>query len=258
MKKKLNHIQQKDCLKYLETVEDNSVDMILTDPPYFIGFDGGEGWDSQWKTERDYLKWCNHWTNHLVRVLKPNRMMIVWGTLKTDTFLKYKLMLSLFDQLRPQNEIVWSYNWGGRSKNNFARKHEYAWCYSKGDEFLFNDSDIRVERKVKKNLRTGKDYTQGTIPTCVWEKNNHTTSKDHCGWHPTTKNLDILQRMIKAYTNENDTVLDIFMGSGSTAIACKLSNRNYIGCELNNNYIKLMRERIDSYDTLSTVTQFLK
>ena len=258
MKKKLNHIQQKDCLKYLETVEDNSVDMILTDPPYFIGFDGGEGWDSQWKTERDYLKWCNHWTNHLVRVLKPNRMMIVWGTLKTDTFLKYKLMLSLFDQLRPQNEIVWSYNWGGRSKNNFARKHEYAWCYSKGDEFLFNDSDIRVERKVKKNLRTGKDYTQGTIPTCVWEKNNHTTSKDHCGWHPTTKNLEVLQRMIKAYSNENDTILDIFMGSGSTAIACKLTNRNYIGCETNKKYIKLMQERIDSYATLSTVTQFLK
>ena len=258
MKKKLNHITKKDCLKYLETVEDNSIDLVITDPPYFIGFDGGEGWDSQWKTERDYLKWCNHWTNHLVRVLKPNRMMIVWGTLKTDTFLKYKLMLSLFDELRSQNEIVWSYNWGGRTKNNFARKHEYAWCYSKGDKFLFNDSEIRVERKVKKNLRTGKNHTQGTIPTCVWEKNNHTTSKDHCGWHPTTKNLEILQRMIKAYSNENDTILDIFMGSGSTAIACKLTNRNYIGCETNNNYIKLSKERIDSYATLSTVTQFLK
>ena len=146
----------------------------------------------------------------------------------------------------------------GVYKDNFARKHEYAWCYSKGEKFLFNANDIRIERKVKKNLRTGKAHTQGTIPTCIWEKNNHTTSKDHCGWHPTTKNLDILQRMIKAYTNENDTVLDIFMGSGSTAIACKLSNRNYIGCESNNKYIKLMRERIDSYATLSTVTQFLK
>ncbi len=255
---KLNHITKKDCLKYLETIPDNSIDLIITDPPYFIGFDGGEGWDSQWKTERDYLKWCNHWTNHLVRVLKPNRMMIVWGTLKTDTFLKYKLMLSLFDELRSQNEIVWSYNWGGRSKNNFARKHEYAWCYSKGDSFLFNDSDVRVERKVKKNLRTGKDHTQGTIPTCVWEKNNHTTSKDHCNWHPTTKNLELLSRMIKAYSNENDTILDIFMGSGSTAIACKLTNRNYIGCETNNNYIKLSKERIDSYATNPTVTQFLK
>ena len=167
-------------------------------------------------------------------------------------------MLSLFDELRSQNEIVWSYNWGGRTKNNFARKHEYAWCYSKGDNFLFNDSDIRVERKVKKNLRTGKDHTQGTIPTCIWEKNNHTTSKDHCGWHPTTKNLEILSRMIKAYSNENDTILDIFMGSGSTAIACKLTNRNYIGCETNNNYIKLSKERIDSYATNPTVTQFLK
>lgn len=255
---KLNHITKKDCLKYLETIPDNSIDLIITDPPYFIGFDGGEGWDSQWKTERDYLKWCNHWTNHLVRVLKPNRMMIVWGTLKTDTFLKYKLMLSLFDELRSQNEIVWSYNWGGRSKNNFARKHEYAWCYSKGDSFLFNDSDVRVERKVKKNLRTGKDHTQGTIPTCVWEKNNHTTSKDHCGWHPTTKNLELLSRMIKAYSNEGDTILDIFMGSGSTAIACKLTNRNYIGCETNNKYIKLSKERIDSYATNPTVTQFLK
>ena len=258
MKKKLNHITKKDCLKYLETIPDNSIDLIITDPPYFIGFDGGEGWDSQWKTERDYLKWCNHWTNHLVRVLKPNRMMIVWGTLKTDTFLKYKLMLSLFDELRSQNEIVWSYNWGGRTKNNFARKHEYAWCYSKGDNFLFNDNEIRVERKVKKNLRTGKDHTQGTIPTCIWEKNNHATSKDHCGWHPTTKNLEILSRMIKAYSNENDTILDIFMGSGSTAIACKLTNRNYIGCETNNNYIKLSKERIDSYATNPTVTQFLK
>tara|TARA_B100001250_G_scaffold6979_1_gene5901 strand:- start:95 stop:871 length:777 start_codon:yes stop_codon:yes gene_type:complete len=258
MKKKLNHVTKKDCLKYLETVEDNSIDLVITDPPYFIGYDGGDGWDKQWKTERDYLKWCNQWTNHLVRVLKPNRMMIVWGTLKTDTFLKYKLMLSLTNELRPQNEIVWSYNWGGRSKNNFARKHEYAWCYSKGDKFLFNDNEIRVERKVKKNLRTGKNHTQGTIPTCVWEKNNHTTSKDHCGWHPTTKNLEILSRMIKAYSNENDTILDIFMGSGSTAIACKLTNRNYIGCESNNNYIKLMQERIDSYATLSTVTQFLK
>ena len=257
MKKKLNHITKKDCLKYLETVEDNSIDLVITDPPYFIGFDGGEGWDSQWKTERDYLKWCNQWTNHLVRVLKPNRMMIVWGTLKTDTFLKYKLMLSLFDELRPQNEIVWSYNWGGRTKNNFARKHEYAWCYSKGDKFLFNSDDIRVERKVKKNLRTGKDHTQGTIPTCVWEKNNHTTSKDYCGWHPTTKNLDILSRMVRAYSNEGDTVLDIFMGSGSTAIASMLNKRNYLGCELDPNYNKLMKERISSYATnrIGTVQQ---
>ena len=106
-------------------------------------------------------------------------------------------------------------------------------------------------------MRTGQNYTKGTIPTCVWEKNNHTTSVDYCGWHPTTKNLDILQRIIKAYTNENDLVLDPFMGSGSTAIACKLSNRDYIGCELDKEYITKARKRIKSYDRINTLTEIL-
>jgi DNA modification methylase len=116
---------------------------------------------------------------------------------------------------------------------------------------------VRVDRKVTKNLRSGKNYTKGTIPTCVWEKNNHTTSVDYCGWHPTTKNLDILQRIIRAYTNENDTVLDIFMGSGSTAIASKLTNRDYVGCELDIDYITKARKRIKSYDRINTLSAIL-
>ena len=237
-------IQNKDCLEYLMSLEDNSVDLVLTDPPYFIGFDGGKGWDSQWDSEAQYLSWCEKWTVECIRVLKPNRMLIVWGTLKTNTFLKYKLLFDAYTDVVGQNEIIWSYNWGGRSKDNFARKHEYAWCFSKGKEFLFNDDDIRVERKVKKNLRTGQDYAQGTIPTCIWEKNNHTTSKEFCGWHPTTKNLEVLERMIRAYTNPGDTVLDIFMGSGSTAIAADRCGRKYIGCERDEEYYTKSLARI--------------
>ena len=164
-------IENKDCLEYIKSLADNSVDLVLTDPPYFIGFDGGKGWDSCWSDETEYLDWCKEWTSECVRVLKENRMLVVWGTLKTDTFLKYKLnVLNTFENMNGQNEIIWSYNWGGRAKTNFARKHEYAWCYSKGKDFLFNDKDIRVERKVKKNLRTGKEHKEGTIPTCIWEK----------------------------------------------------------------------------------------
>ena len=152
-------IENKDCLEYIKSLADNSVDLVLTDPPYFIGFDGGKGWDSCWSDEIEYLDWCKEWTSECVRVLKENRMLVVWGTLKTDTFLKYKLnVLNAFENMNGQNEIIWSYNWGGRAKTNFARKHEYAWCYSKGKDFLFNDKDIRVERKVKKNLRTGKEH----------------------------------------------------------------------------------------------------
>jgi len=226
-----------DCLELLKTLPDQSVDMVLTDPPYFIGFDGGKGWDSQWPSEKEYLAWCESWTTECVRVLKPQRMMVVFGTLKTDTFLKYKLdVLNARPELTGQNEIIWSYNWGGRGKSNFARKHEYAWCYSHGDKFLFNGDAVRVERKQKVNIRTGKEYSNGTIPTCVWEKNNHTTSKEYVNWHPTQKPLEILQRMISAWTNPGETVLDIFSGSASTMIACANTNRNFIGCELDPEY----------------------
>lgn len=235
-----------DCLELLKTIPDDSVDLVLTDPPYNIGFDGGKGWDAQWDTEQEYLDWCRDWTAECVRVLKPGRMIIVWGTLKTDTFLRYKLeCLATNPELVGQNEIIWSYNWGGRTKKNFARKHEYAWCYSKGEEFLFNADDIRVERKMKKNMRTGEDHEKGTIPTSIWEKNNHTASKDFINWHATTKNIEILERMILAYTNAGDTVLDIFMGSGSTAIAAERTGRNAIGCERDVEYFKKLNERLD-------------
>lgn len=233
-----------DCLDFLSTIDNESVDLILTDPPYFIGFDGGKGWDSQWKTEKEYLDWCNKWTDECVRVLKPNRMIVVFGTLKTDTFLKYKIQTTdRHPELTSQNEIIWSYNWGGRSKDNFARKHEYAWCWSKGNEFLFNADSVRVERKLKTNPRTGQKFEKGTIPTCVWEKNNHTTSKEYVNWHPTQKPFFILERIILAYTNSGDCVLDLFSGSGSTMISCDNTNRKFIGTEIDAEYYTKSLER---------------
>jgi len=232
-----------DCLKFLSSIQDESIDLIITDPPYFIGFDAGEGWDSQWENEKEYLNWCDLWTKECARVLKKNRMLIVFGTLKTDTFLRYKLNVLNNTVLHGQNEIVWSYNWGGRTKDNFARKHEFAWCYSKGSKFLFNANSVRVERKQKVNIRTGKMFEQGTIPTCVWEKNNHTTSKEYVNWHPTQKPIEILERMIRAYSNPNDTVLDIFSGSGSTWIASTKNNRNFVGCEKHTDYYEKSKTR---------------
>ena len=235
-------LENKDCLEYLKTLDSKSVDLVLVDPPYF-GIVDNE-WDNQWPTEFGYLGWCEQWTKECTRVLKDNRMLVVWGTLKTDTFLNYKLnILNKIDSLESQTEIIWHYNWGGRNKSNFARKSELAWCYSKGEAFLFNDDDVRVERKLKRNIRTGEAYEKGTIPTNVWEFQNHTASKWHCGWHPTTKNIDCLERIIKAYTNPGDTVLDCFGGSGSTMIAATRTGRKFIGCELSKEYYEKSLER---------------
>ena len=238
-------IVQQDCIEYLRTIPSNSVDLVLTDPPYAIGFDGGKGWDSQWKTEKEYLGWCRQWTEECARVLKDERMLIVWGTLKTDTFLRYKLdVLNSLPGFVGQTEIIWSYNWGGRTKKNFARKHEYAWCYSKGENFLFNADSVRIERKMKTDIRNGGEHAKGTIPTAIWEKNNHTGSKDFVNWHSTTKNIEILNRIIMAYTNPGEIVLDCFLGSGSTAVAALRQGRKIIGCERDDEYFEKMLKRV--------------
>ena len=238
-------IVHSDVIAFLSQTPNESADLVIADPPYRIGYDDGRGWDSQWQSESHYLDWCREWTLQCARVLKPGRMLVVWGTRKTDTFLRYKLeVLNVLDGMCAQNEFIWSYNWGGRSRKNFARKHEIAWCYSKGRNFLFDGDAVRVERRVKMNLRTGEPHSKGTIPTCVWEANNHTMSGDSVTWHPTTKNISVLERIIRAYTNPGDVVLDPFMGSGSTAIAAMRTGREWVGCDVDADYVARANMRI--------------
>tara|TARA_Y100000310_G_scaffold58440_1_gene53743 strand:- start:159 stop:884 length:726 start_codon:yes stop_codon:yes gene_type:complete len=233
----------------LDSLNDESVDLVLTDPPYFIGVDGGKGWDSQWESEDEYLDWCKKWTTECFRVLKYNGCFYVWGTTKTDTFIRYKLeVLNKIDGFYYQNWIIWSYDWGGRTKKTFPRKHEDLLMYSKGKTFCFNSDDVRIPYKVKNSVRKGAKLNEkGKVPTDVWEKNNHTTSREYCGWHPTQKPLGLLERIIKANTNVGDTVLDIFSGSGSTCIATNNCNRNFVGCEKDLEYYEKSIERIDSF-----------
>ena len=144
-----------------------------------------------------------------------------------------------------QSWIIWSYDWGGRTKKNFARKHEDLLMYSKGKEFLFNADSIRIPYIMKKSVRKGAELNAlGKIPTDVWPKNNHTTSKEYCGWHPTQKPVELLERIIKAHTNEGDVVVDIFSGSGSTAVATKKTNRIFKGCEQDKIYYEKSLARV--------------
>jgi len=286
-------LENKDCLEYLKTIGDNSIDLILTDPPYFEIVKNE--WDNQWKSEGEYLKWCKEWTTECVRVLKPGKCLYVWGTTKTDTFLKYKLdVLNAQNELSYQNWIIWAYDWGGRTKKTFPRKHEDLLMYSKGKEFDFYADQVMVERAVKTNMNISRKknlikkfldvgaedfnekdihswnkykyeekteenlrlelekleakeekFQSGKLPTDVWNKNNHTTSLEYAGWHPTQKPLELLKRVIKAHTKEGDVVLDIFNGSGSTMIACELTNRKFAGCELNKEYYEKSIERME-------------
>ena len=283
--------ENKDCLEFLKSLDDESVDLAILDPPYFEIIK--DDWDNQWNSEQEYLDWCMEWTKETFRVLKPGRCLYVWGTTKHDTFLRYKLdVLNKIDGAHYQNWIIWHYDWGGRTKKNFARKHEDLLMYSKGKDFLFNADDVLEERAVKTNMalqrkmnllkkkidnkpfnekdeKSWKTYSfdklqpmhysiklqelqnknekfeKGKIPTDVWKKNNHTTSKEYAGWHPTQKPVALLERIIKANSNEGDVVLDVFNGSASTTIACNKTNRTFWGCEFDKEYYEKSLKRIE-------------
>ena len=284
----------KDCIEFLKTLDDESVDLVVVDPPYFEIVKNS--WDNQWDSEQEYLEWCEAWTLECVRVLKPNKPIYVWGTTKTDTFLKYKLeVLNSIKGIQYENWIIWSYDWGGRTKKKFARKHEDLLVYSKGKNMDFFADNVLVERAVKTNMnierkinllqkyvensdtskwsdkdqhswekykydaksdeelvqelekQRGKStaFAKGKIPTDVWQKNNHTTSKEYAGWHPTQKPLELMERIIKAHTKEGDVVLDCFGGSGSTMIAAARCSRSFIGSEMDSEYCDKSAERYE-------------
>ena len=98
-------LENKDCLGLLAEIDDNSIDLVVVDPPYFEIVKND--WDNQWKSEQEYLEWCKEWTKECFRVLKPGRCFYVWGTTKTDTFLKYKLeVLNNIDNAHYHNWII--------------------------------------------------------------------------------------------------------------------------------------------------------
>ena len=179
-------------------------------------------------------------------MLKPGKCFYVWGTTKQDTFLRYKLnVLNSIPGAYYQNWIIWAYDWGGRTKKKFPRKHEDLLMYSKGKEFPFYTDDIRVPYKMKKNVRAGAENNPlGKVPTDVWFKNNHTTSKEYAGWHSTQKPISLLERIVKAHTQPGETVLDCFNGSGSTMIACQNTGRSFKGCEFDEEYYNKSLERM--------------
>lgn len=241
-----NIVYKKDVVEFLKDLPDSSAQLLIADPPYNISFDGGKGWDT-FSSEEAYLKWSKEYLKEAERVLAPGGSLLVWGTMKTDTFLKLKLeVLNKLESLVSQGELIWENNWGGRGSSNFARKHEYCWHYSKGEPFLFNSDSVRKERKMKVNLRTGLPYEKGTIPTRIFQENNHTTSKDRVNWHPTPKNIKVISTLIEAYSNKGDLVLDLFSGSGTTSLCAMRLDRPSLGCEIDEDYFKKITERLDS------------
>tara|TARA_R110002020_G_scaffold109349_1_gene252975 strand:- start:407 stop:1150 length:744 start_codon:yes stop_codon:yes gene_type:complete len=239
-----------DCLKVLPTLADKSVDLILTDPPYGTS---ACKWDS-------ILPFEPMW-KELKRIIKENKPIILFGS---EPFSSY---------LRTSNIKWFKYDWIWEKQrgSNFlnykyqpSKNYEIISVFSNGaTSFVKNNSNCPYNPQmvkgtsyeikqgkggdavVREGSRTGQNIitkNSGTRYPNAIQKFNSDKEK----LHPTQKPISLLEYLIKTYTNENDTVLDFTMGSGSTGIAAKNLNREFIGIELDKTYFDIASKRINN------------
>ncbi|WP_323842528.1 MULTISPECIES: site-specific DNA-methyltransferase [unclassified Moraxella] len=205
-----------DCLEILKTLPDNSVDMVLTDPPYGIDFQSNRRWGRFAKILNDKTPFVE-FIQHLPRILKPEGCAMI--------FTKWDKQQVFIDELikhglKPKNILIWDkvVHGMGDLKRAFGSRYESI-IFVANNEFRFN----------------GKRPTD--IVQCMKINAQHLI-------HPNQKPVALLENLIEKCTKENQTVLDCFMGSGSTGIACLNTNRKFIGIELDKKYFDMAQSRI--------------
>jgi adenine-specific DNA-methyltransferase len=247
---------QGDCLRLLKKIPDESVQLIITSPPYNVG----KVYERKQKLQ-DYLDLQKRVIAECVRVTKRggsicwqvghhvngHQQIIPLDLLLHPLFASYEEST----EIRLRNRIVWHFEHGLHCQLRFSGRHETILWYTKGDEYTFNLDPIRVPQKYpgKKAYRGPNrgNYSGnplGKNPGDVWlfpnVKGNHVEKTQHPCQFP----VELPARLILALSGPGDLVLDPFLGVGTTAVAAALNDRRAAGAELVAEYIDIAKKRI--------------
>ncbi len=233
-----------DSLKALKRIKPGSVDMIFADPPYFLSNDGitcsggkmvsvNKGtWDKASSFQDKHI-FNRNWIRLCRKALKPNGTIWISGTYHNI----YSVGVALEEEgFKIINNITW------RKTNpppNLACR-----CFTHSTETIIWAKKNDKRAKQLFNYTQMKDENGGKQMKDVWDGPLTNKREKKFGKHPTQKPLYLLERIIKASTNEGDVVLDPFCGSSTTGVACKLLNREYVGIDSNEEYIELSKRRM--------------
>jgi adenine-specific DNA-methyltransferase len=233
-----------DCHKLLAEMPEESVDLIVSSPPYFMG----KEYDRSDKIE-DFSDEHAELVPLLCRVLRQGGslcwqvgMHVHRGSVVPLDILAYQAF-SKVDSLKLRNRIIWHFEHGEHSRNKFSGRHETILWFTKGDSYTFNLDAVRVPQKYpgKKHYKGPKKgkfsgNPAGKNPGDMWAVPN--VKSKHCEKteHPCQFPIAIPQRLIRALTKPNDLVFDPFAGVMSTGIAAALEGRRFLGCEIDSSY----------------------
>ncbi|AKT91692.1 DNA-methyltransferase [Campylobacter gracilis] len=213
---KLNKIYNTDCLEFMRSMPDSCVDLVVTDPPYEIHTKGG-GLGKRPVYENGALS-------------KISQGFDAEATLEQIARICKKINIFIFCSTKQKPRIM---NWGYERDCNIA---ELAWYKPNAAPFTNNTFKSDLENIIYIREKGVKIKGISRLFT-------HNCGKSKYG-HPTEKPLEIIEKLILTASNEGDLIFDPFMGSGTTAAACKELNRNFIGCEIESKYCEIAEKRL--------------
>jgi site-specific DNA-methyltransferase (adenine-specific) len=271
-----NRIYFGDNLPLLQNLPDQSVDLIYIDPPFNtgrvqertriktirdengdrVGF-MGQSYRTIRLEERgygdtfdDYLGFLEPRLLEAHRVLKENGSLYFHIDYREVHYCKI-LLDQIFGRESFINEIIWAYDFGGRSKDKWPAKHDNILFYAKNPEkYTFNREAVDRIPYMAPGLVGKEKEARGKFPTDTWWHTIvGTNSKEKTGY-PTQKPVGVLKRIIAVSSNEGDTVLDFFAGSGTTGAVCLELNRQFILMDNNPQSLEVMQKRFDGVTSI--------
>jgi adenine-specific DNA-methyltransferase len=247
----LDKILLVDCLELLKSLPDNSIDLIVSSPPYNLGkeYESKRALEVYLDEQALVLKEC-------ARVLK-NTGSIFWQVgAFADKGMLIPLDVRFFPMLEsfgliPRNRIMWVRQHGLHARNKFSCRHETILWFTKTDEYTFNLDAVRVPQKYQnKKYHKGENHGQlscnpeGKNPGDIWIFQNVKHNHEEQTIHPCQFPEDLITRIVLSTTDVGDVVFDPYMGAGTVAVVARDHGRHYLGAELDSDYFEVANRRI--------------
>jgi adenine-specific DNA-methyltransferase len=248
----LDNVHHGDCLPWLQSLPDESVDCIISSPPYNIG--------KAYETRAHLSHYLANQTTILaecVRVLKQTGSLF-WqvgsyslaGTLIPLDVRFFPILEDL--GLIPRNRIMWVRQHGLHARNKFSARHESVLWFTKSNSYVFDLDAIRVPQKYQ-NKKSWRGDNKGELtcnplgknPGDIWAFQNVKHNHEEQTIHPAQFPEAMVARMVLATTRAGDVVMDPYMGTGTVAVVARDHGRHYIGAEIDDGYFKVLERRID-------------
>lgn len=239
----------RDFLTDAANLPDASIDLIVADPPYGLGKDYGN--DSDMRSGENFLAWTYEWLDLAIPKLKASGSLYVFCTWQyaPEIFVYLKSKMTMI------NEIVWDRrvpSMGGTTRR-FTSVHDNIGFFAVSKDYYFDLDPVRIpydavtkKARSRKLFEGSKWLELGYNPKDVWSVSRLHRQHAERVDHPTQKPLEIVERMVLASCPPGGRVLDPFMGSGTTAVACARHQREFVGYEINESYCAIARERVSA------------